>query len=371
MYKIADVSEMNYVYRAIGEVLRELARLNPDPEAVRLRREAEELMRMAREKARELGVDLGDPVRPSPELRAGVEEYLRRIPRVYRIDWLRDRPFIARISLNRESRDELLRALRGIGARVVREIPVRPPMIVVEADFARARLPEAVSPRKPVLVEERLRRLKREFMGRIEAWASMYLRGERRRAFIADAERQWSEQEHDIKALLEEGKEDMAEEVLTELLRDKAHVLVTLNKRAIEHPDIRRLVPPAVVTPPKPAVERLPPEERKWTRWLARIEYTMFGPLTVPRYRPVPPIRHPNPYISSFPPMAQRINEEVMLHPNTVAGLVKIAEVAGRTIPSKTRWSVTQLRRLLEEIYDLVSPYEKEWIRALRETARI
>jgi chromosome segregation ATPase len=43
MLKISDVSEMNAVYREIGEVLRELAKLNPgDSEA---RREAEELYR--------------------------------------------------------------------------------------------------------------------------------------------------------------------------------------------------------------------------------------------------------------------------------------------------------------------------------------
>jgi len=149
MYKIADVSMMNRIYREIGDILHELQQYNPDPEAVRLMNEAKELMRMVREKARELGVDLGDPVRPSPEFRARVEEYLRRIPRVYRIDWLRDRPFVARISFHRESRDELLRALREIGARVVREIPVRPPMMVIEANFRGAKIPKKPPEVKP------------------------------------------------------------------------------------------------------------------------------------------------------------------------------------------------------------------------------
>jgi len=378
MYKIADVSEMNYVYRAIGEILRELSKYNPDPEAVRLRSEAEELMRMAREKARELGVDLGDPVRPSPEFRARVEEYLRRIPRVYRIDWLRDRPFAARISFHREARDELLRALREIGARVVREIPVRPPMMLVEADFTGAKPPEAPKPRPkpPVPVEERLRRLKREFMQRIEAWATLYLRGERRRAFIADAERQWSEREYDIRVALEEGREDLAESIVTELLRDKARVLVSLSRKAREHPEISRLLPPEVArAPPAPpglaGIPSLPPRVMKWARWLTKLETMTFAP----RYRaplaPRPSLVHPNPFIAEFPPMGERVNDEVVLHPATVAGLAKLADMAGVAIPRKTRWRVSELRMVLEEIYDRVSPNGREWISTLREALGI
>lgn len=49
MVKIADVGEMNAVYREIGEVLRTLERLNPDPEAVRLKKEAEDLKRRVEE----------------------------------------------------------------------------------------------------------------------------------------------------------------------------------------------------------------------------------------------------------------------------------------------------------------------------------
>jgi len=44
MVKIADVGEMNTVYREIGEVLRELAKLNPSPEAKVLTDEAHKLL---------------------------------------------------------------------------------------------------------------------------------------------------------------------------------------------------------------------------------------------------------------------------------------------------------------------------------------
>jgi hypothetical protein len=45
MVKIADVGEMNTVYRELGEIARKLARFNPNPEAVRLKGEVESLMR--------------------------------------------------------------------------------------------------------------------------------------------------------------------------------------------------------------------------------------------------------------------------------------------------------------------------------------
>ena len=44
MLKISDVSELNAVYRELGEIYRELAKLNPDPEAVRLKNEVLLLM---------------------------------------------------------------------------------------------------------------------------------------------------------------------------------------------------------------------------------------------------------------------------------------------------------------------------------------
>jgi len=48
MVKIADVGEMNTVYREIGEIFRELAKVNPNPEAERLKKEVEELKKMLR-----------------------------------------------------------------------------------------------------------------------------------------------------------------------------------------------------------------------------------------------------------------------------------------------------------------------------------
>jgi len=207
----------------------------------------------------------------------------------------------------------------------------------------------------------------------------LFLTGRRREAFIRDAEREWRDREYDLRVALEEGREDLVEEIVTDLLRSKARVLVRLSRKAAEHPDVRRLLPPEELYPPRrpPAPEvgvgvpGLPREAVKWTRWLAKVERMLFAPAgpTIPMARPS--LRHPNPFISSFPPMGERINEEVELHPATVAGLAKIAEMAGRTIPRKTRWSIPQLRRLLEEIYDVVTPGAKEWIRALREVLGI
>jgi hypothetical protein len=45
MVKIADVGEMNTVYKKLGILARKLAMFNPNPEAVRLKGEVESLMR--------------------------------------------------------------------------------------------------------------------------------------------------------------------------------------------------------------------------------------------------------------------------------------------------------------------------------------
>jgi len=78
---------------------------------------------------------------PVEELRSRVEYWLRRIPRVYRIDWLRAEPYVARISMHREVYDEVVSRIREWGGEVRREIPTRPPMRVIEADFSRASPP--------------------------------------------------------------------------------------------------------------------------------------------------------------------------------------------------------------------------------------
>jgi len=90
------------------------------------------------------------PVAPAPrpptplpleELRARVEYWLMRIPRVYRIDWLRREPYVARISMHREVYDEVVSMVREWGGEIRREVPTRPPMRVVEVDFSRASPP--------------------------------------------------------------------------------------------------------------------------------------------------------------------------------------------------------------------------------------
>ncbi|RLG84959.1 MAG: hypothetical protein DRO39_06730 [Thermoprotei archaeon] len=78
---------------------------------------------------------------PLEELRARVEYWLRRIPRLYRVDWLRREPYVARISMHREVYDEVVRRVREWGGEVRREVPTRPPMRVIEVDFSRAAPP--------------------------------------------------------------------------------------------------------------------------------------------------------------------------------------------------------------------------------------
>ena len=78
---------------------------------------------------------------PLEELRARTEHWLRRIPRIYRIDWLRREPYVARISMHREAYGEVVRRVREWGGEVRREVPTRPPMRVVEVDFSGASPP--------------------------------------------------------------------------------------------------------------------------------------------------------------------------------------------------------------------------------------
>jgi polyhydroxyalkanoate synthesis regulator phasin len=49
MLKVADVGEMNTVYKKLGILARKLAAFNPNPEAVRLKGEVERLMRRVEE----------------------------------------------------------------------------------------------------------------------------------------------------------------------------------------------------------------------------------------------------------------------------------------------------------------------------------
>jgi polyhydroxyalkanoate synthesis regulator phasin len=49
MLKVADVGEMNTIYKKLGILARKLAMFNPNPEAVRLKGEVERLMRRVEE----------------------------------------------------------------------------------------------------------------------------------------------------------------------------------------------------------------------------------------------------------------------------------------------------------------------------------
>jgi len=88
---------------------------------------------------------------PLEELRARVEYLLKRIPRLYRVDWLREAPYTARISFHRDVSAEVERALREMGARIVEERPVAPPMRVLVVDFSEATPP-------PVMIGPELER---------------------------------------------------------------------------------------------------------------------------------------------------------------------------------------------------------------------
>jgi len=82
MVKIADVGEMNTVYRKLGILARKLAMFNPNPEAVRLRGEVESLMRRVESMMRQqpksptaptpVKPPTIPPPRPPPILRPGM-----------------------------------------------------------------------------------------------------------------------------------------------------------------------------------------------------------------------------------------------------------------------------------------------------------
>ena len=78
---------------------------------------------------------------PVEELRARVEYWLRRIPRVYRIDWLAREPYKARVSCHRGALEEVRRTVEEWGGRVERVVEARPPLVILYADFSGARPP--------------------------------------------------------------------------------------------------------------------------------------------------------------------------------------------------------------------------------------
>jgi polyhydroxyalkanoate synthesis regulator phasin len=64
MLKVADVGEMNTVYKKLGILARKLAAFNPHPEAVRLKGEVERLMRRVEEIRAKTPTTTIPPARP-------------------------------------------------------------------------------------------------------------------------------------------------------------------------------------------------------------------------------------------------------------------------------------------------------------------
>ena len=127
-----EVREKREKIKEYSEKLREA-----EEKVEALRAEVEKL-RHEVETARKLPPRI--PVSPWAELRSRIEYWIRsQVPRVYRIDWLRERPKVARISYHREVEEELLGKIRELGGEVVGKREVRPPMRVIEVDFSKAK----------------------------------------------------------------------------------------------------------------------------------------------------------------------------------------------------------------------------------------
>jgi hypothetical protein len=377
MLKISDVAEMNAVYREIGEVLRELAKLNPHPEAEQLRREAEQLREAVKGKMKELGYDPEAP-REVVEKRRRFEDYVSSRVRVYRFDWTDLR---CHISYHARVESQLLDALRELGAVVERIVEAKPPLKVVYVDFSKAKLP----PPLPEEVERKWREMVERAKRLVEEWIRLYVaRLEKAHGVRMALERALREVEGPVKELLRAGKPEMVEEELRLSLKDVARVVVSIAPKAREHPEIQRLLP-EVARPPAPLVgvpvEELPPEmwtaamkppglgreAWKWARFFAKLERMA---TRIPSIYERPSLEgHPNPWISQFPPGGAVKEGVVYLHPTCATGLAKIAETAGVKIePSEyvRGVSVEELRRLLDSIYPKVSPSAREWIDLLR-----
>jgi mRNA-degrading endonuclease RelE of RelBE toxin-antitoxin system len=386
MLKISDVAEMNAVYREIGEVLRELAKLNPHPEAERLKREAEQLREAVKERLKELGHDPEAP-REVVEKRRRFEDYVRgRVPRVYRFDWTDLR---CRISYHAEAERQLLDALREVGAVVERVVEARPPLKVAYVDFSKAKLP----PPLPEEVERRWREMAERARRLVEEWIRLYVaRPEKAHGVRMALERALRDVESTVKELLRAGKPEMAEEELRIALKDVARVVVSVAPKAREHPEIQWLLPevarpPALAPPVAPPIEFLPPEfwsaamkppglgreAWKWARFLAKVE-RYWATRATPSILSPGPAEHPNPYISAFPPGGVVKGGVAYLSSAAISGLCKLAEKAGVKVdPAKLALgiSVDELKRLIDTIYPKVDEYGKEWLDLLRQALGI
>jgi hypothetical protein len=314
------------------------------------------------------------------EIQRRVEEYIIKKVPVYRIDW-RDEEYNylgARISYHRDVEEALKKAVEELGGKVEKVVSARPPLKIMYADFRGVKIP-VPPPKPPVPVEKRLEELRREFIAKVRKWAELYA-PKKLEAVLRDAEEEFRKSEKDLREAVLAGREDMVKDIMTSLLRDKARVIVSISRRALEHPEIAELLPPPpkppAVAPPVPGVPgvevmvRGPPEVMKWAKWLARTERILFGIRSLGFFLR-PSVEHPNPYISQFPPLGEVKAGRAILDPVTAAGLVKICQQLGIPLEPTTDWDVDVLRRLLDDIYRRGNQLIREWVDALRSTLGI
>jgi len=383
------ISEVErYIHHLRDEIKKAPPDVRPSLEE-ELRKWTEELDRLRNVKKPEVRkvspppTPLPKPVeaRPPPKVVVRVEEvreHIRRnviFPKVYRIDWRDDRyeGLGARISYHRVVEDELKRRVEEVGGKIEKIVEAAPPLKVMYVDF------RGVKP--PIPITERLAKLRTEFLKTVEGWATLYLPKPKKEAFMKEAEREFKEAEPDIRRFLEEGKEELVKEEVEHLLRSKARLIVSLNRKALEHPEISKysgIIPPPTPPRPPPRAEvpeviypmRLSPEAAKWAKWFAKLERALMAPPS-PKVPIMPTISHRNPWISAFPPTGERINRKVILHERAYGGLAKIGEILGIKVPIRIEWDIDELRAILDEIHRRGSKDMKEWVDVLREVLGI
>jgi len=301
MLKISDVAEMNAVYREIGEILRELAKLNPNPEAESLKREAERLREAVKERMKEIGYDPEAP-REVVEKRRRFEDYIKsKVPGVYRFDWT-GTTLRCRVSYYVKVEKELLDVLKELGA-VVERVAEAGPLRVAYVDFSKAKLPPVV----PEEVERRWRAMVEHAKRFTEELIKLYVTKPEKALGVRMAlERALRDVESDVKEFLRVGKPELAEEEFRRVLEEVAKTVVSIAPKAKEHPEVQRLLPELKKPPAPPALppalplptELLPPElwtaamkppglgreAWKWARFLAKLER-----LTMARYTAMVP----------------------------------------------------------------------------------
>jgi len=315
------------------------------------------------------------------EVQRRVEEYIRGKVPIYRIDW-RDEEYSylgARISFHRDVEEALKKAVEELGGKVEKVVSARPPLKIMYADFRGVKIP-VPPPKPPVPVEKRLEELRREFIAKVRKWAELYT-PKKLEAVLRDAEEEFRKSVKDLREAVLAGREDMVKDIMTSLLRDKARVIVSINRRALEHPEIAELLPPPpkppTVAPPAPRVPgievlfRGPPEVMKWAKYLAKLERLTATGLPTPIISSPTIPGHPNPWIAQFPPMGEVVGNRVELHPKTMAGLVKICEMLKIPAEIKTEWGLNELKAILDEIYRRGTPHMRGWVDALRSTLGI